>query len=271
MDLSRLCIHTETVKPLKISEIAKKFNQHAIPAVSVWRHTLEGIGPRAAGKMMNEHEVKIASLVRGGFFPSVDPDRRREAIVKNKEAIDEAAELGAPLLVLVCGANPAQDLAASREQIAEALQVIVPYAQESGIKLGIEPLHPMYADTRSAINTLKQANDLAETFNSPWLGVVVDLYHTWWDPELKVQIERCGKLGKIFAYHVCDWKVPTEDMLTDRGLMGEGCIPVSRITGWIEETGFKGPVEVEIFSKKYWSMDQDDYIELIKESFLKNV
>ena len=271
MDLSRLCIHTETVKPLDIKYVANKFKERGISCVSIWRNTLEEIGPRAAGKMMREHGVEIASLVRGCFFPSVDPDRRKDAILQNKEAINEAAELGAPLLVLVCGADPAQDLVASREQIAEALRAIIPYAQESGIKLGIEPLHPMYADTRSAINTLRQANDLAERFNSPWLGVVVDLYHTWWDPELKVQIERCGKLGKIFAYHVCDWKVPTKDMLTDRGLMGEGCIPVSRITGWIEEAGFKGPVEVEIFSEKYWSMDQEDYIELIKESFLKNV
>ena len=271
MNLSRLCIHTETVKPLGIEEVARKFKSYGIPAVSVWRHTLEGRNPRSAGTMLRDHGIEVISLVRGGFFPSTDPGKRKQAIQENKRAIEEAAELGAPLLVLVCGADPDQILIRSREQIAIALQELIPFAEQYNIKLGIEPLHPMYSDTRSAINTIRQANDLAEQFDSGWLGVVIDLYHTWWDPELKYEMERCGKMDKIFAYHVCDWKVPTGDMLLDRGMMGEGCIPVKEITGWVEETGFKGPVEVEIFSEKYWAMDQDNYIELIKESFVRNV
>jgi sugar phosphate isomerase/epimerase len=271
MDIKRLCIHTETVKPLSLEEVAEKFEILGIPAVSVWRHTLEGMDTIFAGRMLRDHGLEIVSLVRGGFFPSVDRNTRQKAIDDNKQAIEEAAELGAPLLVLVCGSDPDQDLSVSRDQIAAALEVLVPFAEKSGIRLGIEPLHPMYSDTRSAINTLNQANDMAEKFNSAWLGVVVDLYHTWWDRDLQTEIERCGNLGKIFAYHVCDWKVPTEDMLLDRGLMGEGCIPIREITDWIEGTGFSGPVEVEIFSNKYWSMNQDEYIGLIKESFGKFV
>jgi len=271
MEPSRLCIHTETVKPLTIEEVGQKFREHDIHAVSVWRHTLEGRDPKSVGNMLRENEIEVVSLVRGGFFPSVDHGKRKEAILENKATVEEAAELGAPLLVLVCGADPDQDLGRSRQQITEALNELVPYAEQYKIKLGIEPLHPMYSDTRSAINTIRQANDLAEQFNSHWLGVVVDLYHTWWDPELKNEIERCGKMDKIFACHVCDWKVPTVDMLLDRGLMGEGCIPIKEITAWVEETGFSGPVDVEIFSEKYWAMDQDKYLELIKESFVQNV
>jgi sugar phosphate isomerase/epimerase len=271
MDISRLCIHTETVKPLGIEEVARKFKSQGIPGISVWRHTLESHDPRSAGNMLRDHGLEVISLVRGGFFPAADPGKRKQAIQENKKAIEEAAELGAPLLVLVCGAEPDQSLIRSREQIAGALQELIPFAAQFNIKLGIEPLHPMYSDTRSAINTMRQANDLAEQFDSGWLGVVIDLYHTWWDQDFKHEIERCGKMNKIFAYHVCDWKVPTNDMLLDRGMMGEGCIPVKEITGWVEEAGFEGPVEVEIFSEKYWSMDQDKYIEKIKEAFTNNV
>ena len=173
MDLSRLCIHTETVKPLSLEEVARKFASHGIQSVSVWRHTLEVIGPANAGKMFRDHGIDVVSSVRGGFFPSADPAKRREAIDQNKEAIEEAAELAAPLLVLVCGADPQQHPDKSREQITEALEKLLPFAAQTGVKLGIEPLHPMYADTRSVINTLKQANNLAERFDSPWLGVCV--------------------------------------------------------------------------------------------------
>jgi sugar phosphate isomerase/epimerase len=268
---SRLCIHTETVRPLTIEEVAAKFKELSIPAVSVWRNALENRDPDSIGNMIRDYGLAIVSLVRGGFFSSSDPGKRKAAIRENKRAIEEAADLGAPLLVLVCGADPGQPLDISRKQIADALRELVPFAKHKNIKLGIEPLHPMYADTRSAINTMKQANDLAEQFDSQWLGVVIDLYHTWWDPALKDEIERCGKMDKIFAYHICDWKIPTNDMLLDRGLMGEGCIPVKQITGWVEEAGFTGPIEVEIFSKKYWSMDQHTYIELIKDSYVKNM
>jgi len=140
-------------------------------------------------------------------------------------------------------------------------------AEELGIKLGIEPLHPMYADTRSAINTLKQANDMAEEIGSDKVGVVVDVYHLWWDPDLQAEIRRCGELGKLFAFHICDWKVPTGDMLNDREIMGKGCIPVPQIREWVEATGFEGPHEVEIFSHHYWEQDQDRYLKEIIEAY----
>ena len=144
-------------------------------------------------------------------------------------------------------------------------------AAQAGIKLGIEPLHPMYADSRSAVNTLQQANDIAEKFASPYLGVVIDVYHLWWDPDLQAQTARCGQNGNLFAFHVCDWKTPTEDFLLDRGLMGEGCIDIKQIRSWVESPGFNGFHEVEIFSKRYWEIDQKIFLDRIVEAYLKHV
>ncbi|HYJ38184.1 MAG TPA: sugar phosphate isomerase/epimerase family protein, partial [Chitinophagaceae bacterium] len=185
----------------------------------------------------------------------------------NRKAIDEAAELGTSMIVLVCGADPYQSLEDSRKQIRDGIATILPDAQAAGIKLAIEPLHPMYADTRSAINTLAQANEMAEELNSPWVGVVVDVYHLWWDPLLENEIKRCAQNGHLMAFHICDWKVPTTDLLLDRGIMGEGCIPVKKIRGWVEATGFNGFNEVEIFSTAYWKEDQAEYLQKIIKAY----
>jgi len=171
--------------------------------------------------------------------------------------------LGTTMVVLVCGAEPRQPLEDSRKQIQEGIQTLLPYAASAGVKLAIEPLHPMYADTRSAINTLAQANDMAEALKSPWVGVAVDVYHLWWDPTLEQEIKRCGQHKNLLAFHICDWNVPTTDMLNDRGLMGEGCIPIRKIRGWVEETGFSGFYEVEIFSNKFWREDQREFLKKI--------
>ena len=146
----------------------------------------------------------------------------------------------------------------------------MPYAGEAGVKLAIEPLQPMYADTRSAINTMKQANEIAEYFNSPFLGVAVDVYHVWWDPDLEYEIQRCGKNNNLFAFHICDWLTPTVDMLNDRGLMGNGCIPIRKIRQWMESSGFSGFNEVEIFSNKHWAENQDDFLERIIRAYLEH-
>ena len=153
-------------------------------------------------------------------------------------------------------------------QIQAVIEAILPHAEAAGVKLGIEPLHPMYADTRSAISTLAQANALAEALASPFAGVVVDVYHCWWDDRLEAEIARCGRLKNLFAFHVCDWNVPTNDLLNDRGVMGEGCIPVSQIRGWMEKAGFDGMIEVEIFSDTHWAGDQDVFLSQIQEAFL---
>ena len=218
---------------------------------------------------MKQYPVEVVSYVRGGFFPQGTKEKRQAAVQQNIDMLEEAAAIGAPLLVLVCGADPEAGLEKSREQIRDGIEMILPKARELGVKLGIEPLHPMYADTRSAINTLKQANDMVAQIGDEMVGVVVDVYHLWWDDELEGEIGRAGEEGALLAYHICDWKVPTNHMLTDRGLMGEGCIPLGKITDWVYRAGFTGFEEVEIFSEQYWAMDQGVFLEKIVEAYRK--
>jgi sugar phosphate isomerase/epimerase len=266
-DLARLAIHTITTKPWGLDTAIAKYAAAGVRGITVWRDALEGCDVRAAGRRMGEAGLSVVSLCRGGFFPSADAPVRRRAIEDNLRAIDEAEALGAPLIVLVCGADPRQSLEASRDQIAEALAEIGPRARQAGVRLGVEPLHPMYADTRSAVNTLASAMDLCQRVGDPNVGVALDVYHLWWDPELEDQIGRTARAGRLFAFHVCDWKSPTVDMLNDRGLMGEGCIPIPRIRGWVERAGFTGFVEVEVFSTRHWSTNQDRFLEKVIEAY----
>jgi len=270
IDLSQLCIHTITTKPWGIEEAAKKYSAEGVKGITVWRDALENRNIKQTGQMLRGHGLNIVSLCRGGFFPAKEKKKRDAAIDNNLKAIEEAAELGAPLIVLVCGADPAQSLKDSRKQIQEGIETILPQAKAAGIKLAIEPLHPMYADTRSAINTLSQANDMAEQIKSAYVGVAVDVYHLWWDPSLKKEIKRCGENDHLFAFHICDWNSPTTDMLNDRGLMGDGCIPVNKIRSWVEGTGFNGFYEVEIFSNKYWQQDQNQFLKKIIKAYKEN-
>jgi sugar phosphate isomerase/epimerase len=219
--------------------------------------------------MLDDNGMDVVSLARGGFFPAVEKGKRQAAIDDNLWAIEQAAGIGAPVVVLVCGADGRQPLEKSREQIMEGILRILPVAERAGVKLAIEPLHPMYAADRSAIVTLGQANQMAEEINSSMVGVAVDVYHLWWDDNLQQEIMRCGRNGHLFAFHVCDWNVPTVDFLNDRGLMGDGCIDVPRIRGWVEDAGFAGYFEVEVFSDKYWASDQKEYLEKIKCAYLK--
>jgi sugar phosphate isomerase/epimerase len=268
-NLNQLCIHTITTKPWSIEEAAEKVAKAGVGGITVWRDALEGRNISQTGEMLRQHQLEIVSLCRGGFFPSTSADKRKAAIEDNKKAIDEAAALGAPLVVLVCGADPGQPLTTSRKQIQEGIESLIPYCEQNNVRLAIEPLHPMYADTRSAINTLAQANDMAESIGSPSVGIAVDVYHLWWDDLLHTEIMRCGRNDNLYAFHICDWKSPTNDMLLDRGLMGEGCINVPEIRGWVEEAGFEGMYEVEIFSNHYWSMDQDAFLDKIVRAYLE--
>ena len=268
-DLSRLCVHTITTKPWTIEQAAKNFSEAGIRGITVWRDALNGRDIKQTGQLLRELNLEIVSLCRGGFFPHISSTGRQEAIDDNRKAIDEAEALGAPLIVLVCGAVPGQSLSESRKQIRDGIAAVLPHAEAAGVKLAIEPLHPMYADSRSAINTLCQANNLAEELNSPWLGIALDVYHLWWDPNLEQEIKRCGQNDNLSAFHICDWKCPTLDMLNDRGLMGEGCINIKEIRGWVEESGFKGFIEVEIFSNLYWDKDQNVFLKNIIDAYLK--
>ena len=267
-DYSRLCIHTQTNKPWDLVQCVNHYHREGIHGISIWRHLLDSLPLSKARNIIQDHDMSVVSHVRGGFFAYADKSKRTRSIEDNLLAIEQAVAIGAPLLVLVCGADTNQSQEISMDQIREGIQNILPAAEKAGVKLAIEPLHPMYAADRSAVTSLGQANDMAEQINSDNVGIAVDVFHLWWDPSLQREISRCGDLDKLFAFHVCDWNVPMTDMLNDRGLMGDGCIDLKQIRGWMVEAGFQGFHEVEVFSDKYWKTDQQLYLKKIKQAYL---
>lgn len=262
-ELSRLCIHTMTNKPWNLDQCLSNYERVGVPAISVWRNVIENKNLSSVKRKIADAGITVVSLVRGGFFTGTDQDSRSKAIEENKKILEEAAEIGAPLVVLVCGATPGISISENIKQIQEGIEALTETAEKLNVKLGIEPLHPMYSDTRSAINSMESANDLAEAINSPFVGVTVDVFHLWWEKYLENQINRCAQNNNLFSYHICDWKTDMEDMLNDRGLMGDGIINVDQISKWVDDTGFNGYQEVEIFSNKYWEMDQVEFLDLI--------
>ena len=267
--LDRLCVHTITTKPWSIEEIIENYPKAGVRAVSIWRELLENRDPTKIGEQIRAAGMEVTSLVRGGFLTGRTGAEIQASLDDNRQAIDEANALGAPMIVMVCGAVPGQSIQKSLSQIRSGLETLLPYAERHGVKLGIEPLHPMYADSRSTICTMKVANELAENLNSAHIGVVVDVFHLWWDPDLENECKRCGEHGNLFAFHICDWKLDMEDMLNDRGLMGEGVIRIREIRSWVEAAGFDGFHEVEIFSNYLWERDQKEVLERIKQAYLE--
>jgi sugar phosphate isomerase/epimerase len=268
LDLSRLAIHTMTNKPWSLRQCIDAYTCAGIGGISVWRNVIEPIGANEAGKMLRDSKLHIVSLVRGGFFCASDNAKRQAAIDDNRRAIDDAATIGAEMLVLVCGAIPGLPLSECRKQIREGIATILPDAEARNIKLAIEPLHPMYAADRSAINRMAEAREICQTLKHSHLGIALDVYHIWWDPDLEIEIMLAGQQKTLFAFHLCDWRVNSRDLLNDRGLMGEGCIDIPKIRGWVEKAGFSGFNEVEIFSTVRWAMDQFQYMEQIKKAYL---
>jgi sugar phosphate isomerase/epimerase len=266
--LNSLSIHTITNKPWSVERCIEAYAAAGIGGITLWRYNFEGRDPAEVGRRIRDAGLVCTGLARGGFFPAREAAARRAAVEENWRAIDEAAACGAPVLVLVCGAVPGQELEESRRQIADGIAACVDHARAAGVRLAIEPLHPMYADDRSAIVTTAQANDVCDALGSPpEVGIALDVYHTWWDPALEAEIARAGKAGRLFSWHVCDWRTPTEDLLNDRGLMGEGCIPLKKIAGWMSDAGFRGFSEVEIFSHRRWAGDQDLYLAEITAAY----
>jgi sugar phosphate isomerase/epimerase len=270
-DCSRLAVHTMTNKPWSLPECIEGYTRAGIGAVSIWRNVIEPMGPKVAAAMLRDAGLRVPALVRGGFFPAPTQADRQNAIGENIRCLDEAAQIGASMVVLVVGSLPGQPLETSRGQVRDGIASLLDHARARDVMLAIEPLHPMYAAEKSCINRLADARALWADLDHPMLGVAVDVYHTWWDPDLHDEIRRAGKAGKLFAYHVCDWRVPTQDLLNDRELMGQGCIPLRDVRASMQQAGFNGYIEVEIFSNDYWAMDQNEYIENIKQAYLTHV
>ena len=266
--MRRLCVHTITTKPLSIEECLVEFPKRGVSGITIWRQALEGRDLGVVARQTREAGLEVVSLCRGGFFPTATTAGRQVAVDDNLKAIEQAHAIGAPLIVLVCGAVPGQSLVESRKQIADGIAAVLPAAEQAGVKLAIEPLHPMYADDRSAVNTMRQAHEICDVLGSPKaVGIALDVYHVWWDPELKAQIDLAGQTGRLHAFHICDWRTPTIDLLNDRGLMGEGCINIPEISDWVDASGFTGHREVEIFSNRLWSGDQREFLDKIAASY----
>jgi sugar phosphate isomerase/epimerase len=254
-----------------LKQAVQAYREAGIYGITVWRDALTPLGLQESAFILHDSGLEIVSLCRGGFFPATTAEKRQAALDDNRKAIDEAHAIGAPLIVLVSGAVPGMPLAEARKQIADSIASLIPYAEQAGVKFGIEPLHPMYAGDRCAVNTIGQANDMVEQIGSNSVGVTIDTFHLWWDERLEAEIARCGKLNAIFSFHVCDWLSQMKDMLNDRGLMGEGCIDNRLIRSWVEKAGFTGMIEVEIFSDRWWKNDQSQFIRQIREAYLKHV
>jgi sugar phosphate isomerase/epimerase len=243
--------------------------RHGVTAISPWRDQVAEVGLAEAARIVQANGLRVTGLCRGGMFPAADSDGRQKAIEDNLRAIDEAAALGADCLVLVCGGLPtgSKDIAGARQMVADGIWAMLPYAKASGVPLAIEPLHPMYAADRGCVNTIDQALDICQALGDG-VGVTIDVYHVWWDPNLALAIERAGKMNRIFAHHICDWLVPTTDLLLDRGMMGDGVIDLRGIRAMIEAAGYDGPQEVEIFSRdNWWKRDGDEVVATCVERF----
>jgi sugar phosphate isomerase/epimerase len=224
-----------------------------ITAIAPWRDQVEAIGLGEAARIVKANGLRVTGYCRGGMFPAAGEIGLAAAIGDNKRAIDEAAALGADCLVMVVGGLPekSKDIAAARAMVADGLAAVLPYARACKVPLAIEPLHPMYAADRACVNTLEQALDLCDALGAG-VGVAIDVYHTWWDPKIRPQIARAGRKRQILAHHICDWLTPTRDLLLDRGMMGDGVIDLKQFRADIEQAGFHGPQEVEIFSSENW-------------------
>lgn len=259
-DLSKLAVHTMTHKPWTLRQCIDAFTEAGIGGISVWRNVIEPVGVVEAGKILRDSGLKVPALVRGGFFPASDASGRQQAIDDNRQYIDEAATIGAEMVVLVVGAVPGIPMDEARKHVTDGIGALLPHAVDRNVKLAIEPLHPMYAADRSCINRMREAREVCEQLRSRMVGIAVDVYHVWWDPELQEEIELAGKQHTLFGLHLCDWRVHTRDLLNDRGLMGDGCIDIKTIRHWAERAGFKGMDEVEVFSNEYWAMNQQVYL-----------
>ena len=271
VDHRLLSLNTATVrKQGDLLQIIDACARHNIRAIDPWRDQVASAGCERAARAVRDAGLALSGYCRGGMFPS-DAARRAEVRDDNRRAVDEAKALGAPCVVLVAGGLPqysrpgsaaSKDIAAARGQVRDAIGEMLDYARQAELPLAIEPLHPVYAADRACVNTTRQALDLCDALDpqrSGALGVALDVYHVWWDPELMAQIARAGK-ERLLAFHVCDWLVPTRDILNDRGMMGDGVIDIRTLRAAVEAQGFDGYCEIEIFSNDWWAKPMDDVL-----------
>ncbi|SEC51902.1 sugar phosphate isomerase/epimerase [Streptomyces sp. PAN_FS17] len=273
-DLSRFSINQMTVKQLSMPELIEECGRLGIGSVGLWREPVQSYGLEATAELVRDAGLTVTTLCRGGFLTAIEPGERAKALDDNRLAVDEAATLGTDVLVLVSGGLPAgsRDLHGARERIADALGELGPYAEERGVKLAIEPLHPMYAADRCVVSTLAQALDLAERFPAHQVGVTVDTYHIWWDDTAPARIARAGAGGRIHTFQLADWTTPLpEGVLTGRGQIGDGAIDMREWKGYVEAAGYDGAIEVELFNDGLWARDGREVLAETARRFVEHV
>ncbi|MDT0569771.1 sugar phosphate isomerase/epimerase family protein [Streptomyces sp. DSM 3412] len=271
--LERFSINQMTVKQLSMPELVDGCTELGIPGVGLWREPVAEYGLEATAKLVRDAGLAVTTLCRGGFFTAIDPAERAAALADNRKAIDEAATLGTDTLVLVSGGLPAgsKDLHGARERIADALADLGPYAASNGVRLAIEPLHPMFASDRCVVSTLSQALDIAERFPAEQVGVTVDTYHIWWDDTAPAAIARAGASGRIHTFQLADWITPLpQGVLTGRGQIGDGAIDMREWKSYVEAAGYTGPIEVELFNDDLWAGDGRELLAQTARRFVEH-
>lgn len=254
--LARLSLNQRTVPSWDVPQVVQACARAGVPAVGLWREPVAEAGLARTARLVRDAGLRVSSLCRGGFLTASNADEGRRAVADNRRAVDEAAELGAACLVLVVGGLPAgdRDLAGARRRVADRLAELAPYAGEAGVRLALEPMHPLYCADRGVLSTLEQANDLAELHPAEQVGVVVDAFHVWWDPRLPEQVHRAG--ARTASVQIGDWITPLPpDALLSRGLPGDGHIDLREFLALTEAAGYRGDVEVEVFNADVWAAD----------------
>jgi sugar phosphate isomerase/epimerase len=263
--LDRLSLNQITVERWNVEKVVDACVRHDIRSVALWRYGISATGLERCVQLVRDAGLRVTSVCRGGMFPAVDSAERKRRIEDNLRAVDEAAALNANSLVLVTGADPKVPLSEGRRMVADGIAEIVPYAAKCGVRLGVEPMHPIFAGDRSVINTIDQAMEIVNAYPADTVGIVLDVIHIWWDPRIESLIESCS--GRILGFHVSDWPVPIPDPVKCRAMMGDGVIDIHGIRKMVENAGYAGPIEVEILNQTIWDEPGEEVITRMVERF----
>lgn len=268
-DKSRLSLNQITTANWSVSEAVEGCVRHGVSSIALWRHKIQEAGLPSCVRAVEDAGLHVSSVCRGGMFPALTESERRKNIEDNFRAADEAAALNADSLVMVVGGCAGVGIDEARKMVADGIAALVPHARERGVRVGLEPLHPMYAAERSVLATIGQALELASAYDSSEVGLILDTFHIWWDPRVAELIAQSE--GRIYGFHVSDWLVPLPDVLLGRGLMGDGVIDNRKLRLIVEQAGYAGPIEVEIFNRVVWDSDPDEVMKQVIQRFEKFV
>jgi sugar phosphate isomerase/epimerase len=269
---SRLALNQATTRDLTVEQVIRCCAQAGVQGIGLWRDRVEETGAARTARLIRQAGVTVTSLCRGGFLTSASASGRAAAIADNRRAIEQAAQVGAPVLVLVCGGLPqgTRDLAGSREMVTDGIAALADHGASHGVRLAIEPLHPMFCADRSVISTASEALAIAEQFPADSVGLMLDAYHVWWDPDIEATIRRAG--SRIFGFQLADWVLPLPaDVLLGRGHLGEGCIDFRRLDRAVRDAGYDGWTEIEIFNQAIWAAPAAQTVQTVIDTYRRHV